>query len=211
MNILILVFTLISLVQSIPFLPPHNKKLHLRYPNGSWISPGDDLLMPETAPLPQISIIGLDCHKTYLVLFIDLDALLQPIATITPVLHWYQPDLIPNCVDHPHLLTNTSTSGASYIPPQPPPHSHHRYTYLLYEQPQSYTFPECFGYIFPTTPEGRGGFNVRQFMDVAGLNGPVAANYFFVINQGGVTASVTATTTSIRSAPCGRATGKWEL
>ena len=102
---------------------------------------------------------------------------------------------------HRGVLVNT-TSGAEYIAPQPPQdQNHHRYVYLLFRQPVAYTFPQCFAHIFPPTLQARVGFDVRQFVDVAGLDAPVAATYFFVERNEPVsgTATVTATATGTRS------------
>jgi hypothetical protein len=142
----------------------------------------------------------------------------------TVILHWYQPNMrirhrenfwLEPAGSHttdaewvmpPPGLVN-STSGAEYIAPQPPPHTHHRYVYLLYRQPRGYKFPDCFGHIFPKTVEARAGFDIRQFTDVAGLQFPVAGNYFYVDNSEPVTSTAhprtSPVTTWLRSAPCG--------
>ena len=96
---------------------------------------------------------------------------------------------------------------AEYIAPQPPPNTHHRYVYLAFEQHEQYTFPDCFAHIFPKTMDARAGFDLHQFVEVTGLQRPVAGNYFFVNNDHAVTGTsstptTTPTTTWVRSAPC---------
>lgn len=134
-------------------------------------------------------------------------------ATQTVVLHWYQPDLMANCTDSvpseplvpvadgaPHL--------APYIGPQPPRKSHHRYVYLLFRQPPTYQFPDCFAHIPPKNMDARAGFDIRMFMDAAALDTPVAVTYFFARNDdtegNGPTSwsSTSATTTSFRAVTC---------
>ncbi|KAE8354200.1 citrate synthase [Aspergillus coremiiformis] len=189
-----------------------------------WVMISDIDLMtePETANLPIISTHGLDSKSTYLLLFVDLDVRYKLNATVA--LHWYQPDLVPifennssversrhnsglgeigNCA-RDGILRNQSM-GAEYIAPRPPPYSHHRYVYFLFNQGPEYQFPNCYSHIFPPTAEARGGFNIHQFVDVAQLDAPVAGNYFFVEYDGPViepTATASPTTTWLRLAPC---------
>ncbi|RAL04653.1 putative citrate synthase [Aspergillus ibericus CBS 121593] len=208
--ILLLLIIGIATARIDPLLPTYQQILHLRYPLTPWVQPGDTLLMSDTHPLPTLSTLGLIPTETYLLLFLDLDVIYSHNSTV--ILHWYQPDLIFSNATPPTTDTHTQTATpvpppplnnlnqepiltphpssppthtASYIPPQPPPHSHHRYVYLLYQQPPTYIFPTCFDYIFPPTAHARAGFDVRQFTAVAGLGGPVAGNYFFVLFDGG--------------------------
>ncbi|KAL2868055.1 putative citrate synthase [Aspergillus lucknowensis] len=214
---LLFIFCLLSAAQRGP-LPLDLPILHLRYPNTPWVFPGDTLLMSDTHPLPRISRLGLNSNSTYLLLFVDLDVLYE--ATSTVILHWYQPDMMARHSEsfwlepaerveadgyNKHALVN-ATSGAEYIAPQPPPDTHHRYVYLLFEQHAGYEFPGCFGHIFPATVKARAGFDTRQFIEVAGLRPPVAGNYFFVNNNEAMTSTTqthtSPTTTWLRSAPC---------
>ncbi|GAB1214294.1 hypothetical protein ATERTT37_003456 [Aspergillus terreus] len=207
-------------------LPPETEPLRIRYPKTQWINPGDTILKSYTQELPIISARGLQSDFTYLLLFYDLDVIYGETATVA--LHWYQPNMttqlnleqnhIPRIQsriklpdpkddndDDDRILANR-TSGAEYIAPRPPPKSNHRYVYLLFHQKADYEFPSCFSHIFPPTADARAGFDVRQFMQAAKLEAPVAGNYFFVEYDGPLpthTAPVaTPTTTSLRSAPC---------
>lgn len=142
---------------------------------------------------------------------IDLDGMLPGTAIQTVVLHWYQPNMVFNCTQKGHRdllrpgINCTASHIAPYIPPQPPPCSHHRYVYLLFAQSPSYRFPECFSHIPPKTVDARAGFDMRQFMQVAALDPPIAVNYFVARNNAtddDRSPSPSATTTSFRSVTC---------
>lgn len=141
----------------------------------------------DIGPNPELGTRGLDCNARYLIISLDLDVILPETSTQTVVLHWLQSNftftcngkgnshvLLPGDDDHLH-----SSYTAPYIAPQPPPGTHHRYVFLLFNQSEVYDFPQCFEYIPPKTMEARAGFDIRQFMDAAGLDPPVAINYFF--------------------------------
>lgn len=130
--------------------------------------------------------MGLGCNARYLIVSLDLDVVLPGTGTQTVILHWYQPNLTFDCngKENPSLLEpddddDQSLHAAPYIAPQPPPGTHHRYVFLLFNQSQTYEFPQCFEYIPPQTMEARAGFDIRQFMLAAGLDQPIAINYFF--------------------------------
>ncbi|KAJ5625340.1 hypothetical protein N7510_001649 [Penicillium lagena] len=167
----------------------------------------------DTKTVPDIGHAGLHCNTRYLILFLDLDVMISGTAIQTVVLHWYQSDLIVNCTETDssgYLVPSDGSGGlssliAEYIGPQPPPGSHHRYVYLLYAQPLNYCFPACFSHIPPENMAARAGFDVRQFMQAAGLDVPLAVNYFFGRNDSSGGSSRTwqsATTTSFQSVTC---------
>jgi hypothetical protein len=224
-----ILFTAISSAQWA--LPPGTPALQMRYPSTPWISPGDTIKQPGTSiaipltdvdndlcewkrtdalPIPCISTLNLNAARTYLLLFVDIDVVLESCSTT--VLHWYQPHMTASATSHCNgnedgWLVNRTSPGAEYIAPQSPPYTRHRYVYLLYEQDPDYVFPECFGHIFPPTREGRGGFDIKQFVEVAGLRAPVAGNFFYVDNDAATTTTTASgglvpTTTWFRSAPC---------
>ncbi|KAB8269257.1 citrate synthase-like protein [Aspergillus minisclerotigenes] len=203
-------------------LPADIPILYFRYPETSWIYPGDVVLKSRTADLPIISARGLNPELTYLLLFFDLDVIYGMNATVA--LHWYQPDMLCILQDtglldmsnnkrisdeidgysNGGILVNKSL-GAEYIAPRPPPFSHHRYVYLLFTQKGDYQFPQCYSHIFPQTATARAGFDIQQFVDVARLGAPVAGNYFIVEYDGPViepTATASPTTTWLRSILC---------
>ncbi|KAL4874007.1 phosphatidylethanolamine-binding protein [Aspergillus spectabilis] len=208
-------------------LPPGLPILEFEYPNTPWVSPGDVLRMSDTHPLPRISGAGLNSSASYLLVFVDLDVFYEGISTV--ILHWYQPDMVVRQRErawlergphrknghgpNKHASSSRYTSGAEYMFPRPPPNTHHRYVYLVFEQEEEYEFPGCFGHIFPKTFDARAGFDLRQFVAIAGLGRPVAGNYFVGENdETTVTGTLTTdtsitsrpgpTTTWVRSAPC---------
>jgi phosphatidylethanolamine-binding protein len=118
---------------------------------------------------------------------IDLDV---PRNGTTTLLHWFEPDFT---VSSDLVLTpktaNTST-GALYIGPSPPPGNPHRYTFLLFSQPDDFTVPESFSNINPpTATSARIGFNITRFITAAGLDAPLAGNYFTVVNSSATASS----------------------
>lgn len=143
---------------------------------------------------------------------LDPDAQVPGTGIQCVVLHWYQPDLIFDCkANDPQGLLKPDPDrvpglSAQYIPPQPPPLSHHRYIFFLFEQPASYRLPRCFEYIPPKTLESRVGFDIRLFMQASSLDPPVAINYFFGrlnASKGDEPSSTpSVTTTSFRSLTC---------
>ncbi|KAH1274069.1 hypothetical protein KXW98_005621 [Aspergillus fumigatus] len=210
MNTLIslILFTAISSAQWA--LPQGTPTLQMRYPSTPWISPGDTIKQPDALPIPCIRTLNLNAARTYLLLFVDIDVVLESCSTT--VLHWYQPYMTASATSHCDgnengWLVNRTSTGAEYIAPQSPPYTRHRYVYLLYEQDPDYVFPDCFGHIFPPTREGRGGFDIKQFVEVAGLRPPVAGNFFYVDNDAATTTTTASgglvpTTTWFISAPC---------
>ena len=133
---------------------------------------------------------------------IDLDVIENGKATT--ILHWYQADLLINPYDD--TLFNLTDTGAVYVGPTPPPGPHHRYVFLLFEQPGGYMFPDCFEDMLPLTLPARQGFNIDQFLSIAELGEPIAANYFTAINAELATSTRVATTTSLSSAYCPQTT-----
>ena len=129
---------------------------------------------------------------------IDLDIIDNGKATT--ILHWYQPDLLKD--PYNGELFNLSDNGALYVGPSPPPGPGHRYVFLLFVQPSGYVTPECFLDILPLTVTARQGFNIEQFVQVAKLGEPIAANYFSAVNLDPATSTQVATVTSLSSADC---------
>lgn len=82
-----------------------------------------------------------------------------------------------------HILTTSATGPASYQAPAPPaetPAHPHKYIFLLYEQPASFTVPSS----QKSAVQKRIGFNYTTFATDAGLKDPVRANYLQVPSGG---------------------------
>lgn len=169
---------------------PVKTGLNLDQPSTSKVSTGVSVLylsdaLSDTGPRPEIGTVGLDCNARYLILSLDLDVVFPGTGIQTVILHWYQSNFTFDCNEsgNSKVLAPGKEDGSShtapYIAPQPPPGTNHRYVFLLFDQPQSYEFPECFAHIPPQTKDARSGFNVREFILAAGLDPPVAINYFY--------------------------------
>lgn len=141
--------------------------------------------LSDTGPRPEIGTVGLNCNSRYLILSLDLDVVLPGTRIQTVILHWYQSNLTFDCNgDGNHSILKPgeddgSSYTAPYIAPQPPPGTHHRYVFLLFNHWHTYEFPDCFEKIPPATMEARSGFDIRKFMLASGLDPPIAINYFF--------------------------------
>ena len=149
---------------------------------------------------PELSAQHLHIQEKYLVFMIDPDVIDDGKATT--FLHWYQADFSLKSPPYGGELVNHTDNGAAYVGPAPPPGPSHRYILLLFVQPSDYVFPECFSDMLPLTLAARQGFDIELFVQVAGLGEPIAANYFFVGNEGPVTATRVATATSLSEAAC---------
>ena len=222
------IFTAIAQILIWPTL--FGRQLRVRYLRGQWINPGVELdirgivkktrhktnylRLPDTVTIPEIGTIGLECSKRYMVFFIDLDAILRGTRIQSVILHWYQSNLSMECTSPstPSFIVpregheDGSRAAASYIAPRAPPNTHHRYVFLLFAQPSEYQFPECFAHVFPETVSARSGFDIRKFIQVTGLDPPIAMNYFVGRHEPAdgesTTVPFTATTTSFRSVDC---------
>ncbi|KXG51977.1 Major facilitator superfamily domain, general substrate transporter [Penicillium griseofulvum] len=207
-QVVTLVFgVLTEIFQSVPLTP--SQQLQIRYPGGQWINPGMELDIRETTMIPEISSTNLQCNQKYIILFIDLDVIIPGTAIQSVILHWYQPNLSMDCTKPTPPSTIVPGKGheraASYIAPRAPPNTHHRYVYLLFTQPAAYQFPECFSHVLPETVNARAGFDIKEFVQAAGLDAPIAMNYFIgkhVPSDGENTMPYSATMTSFRSVDC---------
>lgn len=98
-----------------------------------------------------------------------------------PFLHWYQPDLRLNHKSGKLSIPKSSPSAhARYYAPSPPPGSKHRYVELLFRQPASYKLPSEFEKYLGKNPSARVGFEIGELMKAAGLEPPIAGNWFLV-------------------------------
>ncbi|KAJ5394861.1 uncharacterized protein N7487_009164 [Penicillium crustosum] len=192
----------------------NGQQLQIRYPGTQWMTPGIELDIKDTSKIPEISSMNLECNEKYIILFIDLDAIVPGTRIQSVILHWYQPNLMIDCrkPSPPSIIVPGKDDGdkhnpiAPYIAPRAPPNTRHRYVYLLFAQPPAYRFPDCFSHVFPETVSARAGFDIREFMQAAGLDPPVAINYFIGRHEPAEGETTTmphsATMTSFRSVDC---------
>ena len=79
------------------------------------------------------------------------------------------------------MLESDDMPVASYARPMPPPYSAaHRYLLYAFRQPDDFQIPEAYrGF----TAMNRTNFPVADFIGAAGLDDPIAANYFYASNS----------------------------
>lgn len=131
---------------------------------------------PPTLYLPP----GLATEEKYVAVMLDYKVNIKGIR-IT-ILQWFQPGLTATSSassDHHALTVDNALARltAAYIPPSPIPGPPHEYVTLLYRQPTHFSLPDCLRNS-ALSSDGRHGFNLGQFVEVAGLGNPVAANWF---------------------------------
>ncbi|XDG07413.1 hypothetical protein ABKA04_007028 [Annulohypoxylon sp. FPYF3050] len=164
-----------------------------------------DFLNAQTFPtvgLPADS----KCNSTYILLFVDPDALQGDIETQTG-LHAIRGNYTCD-TEHVTTLGNTTflelntTSQflAPYIAPAPQaknPVVTHRYTLLLFNQPEHYTLPDTLTYALPldlSNVTNRLNFNVTEFVDTLGE--PIVAGTYFDVDSPLANSTTTPSATS---------------
>ena len=112
-----------------------------------------------------------------MVVALDLDAPFPSWGGLGPILHWIQPGFKagPN-----NTLTSSQPFVANYIGPAPPPGSApHRYTFFLFEQPDSFDgkkYAPADGK--PLSNWNRMRYDLDSWQKKARLGEPLAVNYF---------------------------------
>lgn len=106
------------------------------------------------------------------------------------LLHYFQPNLVG--VNRAMTIqatggnstVNASIPSTEYLPPTPPGgDGPHRYTILLFEQPADFAVPsEYASFIPPNEVTDRFPFDIAGFVKAAGLDAPIGANWFEVLN-----------------------------
>lgn len=131
--------------------------------------------------------------------------------TRVQLLHWLQPNLVSQNGSLNLTVDVTATGaspavGAPYLPPTPPGGSGaHRYTFLLYEQPDMWMFPTNYSQLNPPSDSSaRSPFNVSDFVTAAGLGQVIGANFLRVLNGTAQETSSVASATGT-AAPAGSA------
>lgn len=132
----------------------------------------------------------------YLVFLIDQDVQPEGQDEKVEFLHWFQPDLAESdellagllAVQNSSDSTNETPSTlptAPYLAPTPPEGSGpHRYTFLLYAQPDDFTIPAAYASFFVDVPDlsNRLPFDIKQFAAESDLGEPLAGNWLRVLN-----------------------------
>ena len=112
-----------------------------------------------------------------MVVALDLDAPFPSWSGLGPILHWIQPGFKTG---PDNTLTSDQPFVANYIGPAPPPGSGpHRYTFFLFEQPDSFDgkkYAPANGK--PLGNWSRMRYDLDSWQKEAKLGDPLAVNYF---------------------------------
>ncbi|KAK5079901.1 hypothetical protein LTR70_005632 [Exophiala xenobiotica] len=168
----------------------------------STVQPGILFGIDVPASQPDIAVnetyAGLNNDYTgqYLLFMVDPDASYPENPQNRFIIHWWQEGLTKSTteVDSASIggtrLVNDTAPRVSYRRPRPPTNSSaHRYIQYLFEQPSNFQVPEAYsGY----NDQNITRFPFEQFLNDAGLEAPVAANYFYCSNQTAVPATFVA-------------------
>ncbi|OTA99432.1 hypothetical protein M426DRAFT_27527 [Hypoxylon sp. CI-4A] len=181
-----LAFASVSVAQTPSgFTPAVEQKLEVTFGTKS-VTPGLAFAKTETSSQPTIGL-GIPAEATYVWMLIDLDASTnpfnpgqgQPATYLHTVIRDFKADGAASA-EGVSTLKSTSTGPVSWFAPAPPaenpPHPH-RYTNLLWEQPENWQIPAAATQMLQNQ---KTGFDVPKFITAAGLSDPIAANYFNV-------------------------------
>ena len=113
---------------------------------------------------------------SYVAICLDLDAPYQTLSIISPLIHWLQADLKSSSTG---VLESPNSPIMDWLPVTPPPLSGpHRYTFLLYKQPENLDKEGLRKTWEGTGMFGRTRFDIDGFVKENGLTDMVAATYF---------------------------------
>ncbi|EXJ59310.1 uncharacterized protein A1O5_12191 [Cladophialophora psammophila CBS 110553] len=158
--------------------------------------PRDDVLYGPTVYGPENATE----EATYMLFMVDEDVNTGNGPRVQ-LLHYFQPNLVG--INHelsvePNARNATTAVGAEYLTPSPPAgDGPHRYTLLLYPQPEDFTVPQAYiSFSPPADVNARYPFNMSGFAEAAGLGQPIAANWFRVVNDTTSTETGSSTTST---------------
>merc|ERR1711981_1200914 len=137
--------------------------------------PRQDVLSPPNVSAPS------DVFATGRAVLIMMDSDVPRNGSRVNLLHWLVPD-VTGVTDglNSTLLDIPQNIDIPYIPPTPPQGDYpHRYSFLLYAQPDNFSIPSN------VNAENRVGFNLTSFLSASGLQNGLAANYMLVANVSG--------------------------
>jgi phosphatidylethanolamine-binding protein len=147
-------------------------------------------------------------NDTFMAVLIDFSIQLPSVAGNQTLLHWIQPGFSTA----QQLLQSNAAPIAPFLPIGPPPGQTHTYGVFLYAQSTpNFTIPEDYDAYFKnltTSVQNRIGFDLDKFVQDAGLEAPLAADFFLVHtpkNSSMATSSMAAPTQSSVSSTAGAA------
>ncbi|KAI0058827.1 PEBP-like protein [Artomyces pyxidatus] len=143
------------------------------------VEPGKNLTVAQTVNEPQFFLTSNDssvASKTFLLAFVDPDAPTPQNRSLSDIRHVLAPNLHISGTANRALLVNSTPAITDYLAPGPPPGSGpHRYTVLLFVQPDNFSSAAA-GLVDQSTP--RTNFNLTTFAQKTGLGDPIAGTFF---------------------------------
>ncbi|KAL1602729.1 hypothetical protein SLS60_006150 [Paraconiothyrium brasiliense] len=158
--------------------------------------PGELLSQADTAQAPtQISSPVWTPGGYAILMLVDLDVPRN--STRVQLLHWLTTNVTMPSTDTQTLkLADSSLDLAPYRRPSPPLNdTAHKYTLLLFEQPENFTVPARYRSLL----QSRVGWDTAGFVNATGLGSALAANWIRVQNTGNDTGNATASATPTAS------------
>ncbi|KAF9731593.1 hypothetical protein PMIN06_010606 [Paraphaeosphaeria minitans] len=170
-----------------------NADLNVTWANNNVNAPGELLSLADTAFAPsQISAPVWTPGGHAILMLVDLDVPRN--STRVQFLHWLTANVTMPSTDTQTLkLENPSKDLAPYLRPAPPLHDiPHKYTLLLFAQPENFTVPARFKSLL----KSRVGWDTAAFVNATGLGSALGADWIRVQNTGNETmANATASAT----------------
>ncbi|KAA1473483.1 PEBP-like protein [Dentipellis sp. KUC8613] len=144
--------------------------------------PGNELSTNQTLHEPKFFLTFDDQSledKAFVLAMVDPDAPTPQNTSLAQVRHIIAGDIhvSPGSTNRSQLV-NSSAALTEYLNPSPPPGSDpHRYTILLFVQPDNFA-TQAAGLINSSADAVRTGFNLSTFASHVGLGDPVAGTFF---------------------------------
>ncbi|KAI0272567.1 phosphatidylethanolamine-binding protein [Gloeopeniophorella convolvens] len=144
------------------------------------VTPGINLTVPEVVNEPQFFLTSHDpsvAQKTFVLAMVDPDAPTPQNRSLAEIRHVLVPSLrISGNSANKAQLVNSTPAISEYLSPGPPPGSGpHRYTLLLFVQPDGF-LDAAAALVNSSTPITN--FNISSFASQTGLGAPIAGNFF---------------------------------
>ncbi|KAF2444222.1 PEBP-like protein [Karstenula rhodostoma CBS 690.94] len=180
--------------------------LNVTWANNNVSPTGELLSLADTAEAPsQISAPVWTQGGHAVLMLVDLDVPRN--NTRVQLLHWLTANVTMPSTDTQTLkLEDPSKDLAPYRRPSPPLHDiPHKYTLLLFAQPENFTVPARFKSLL----QSRVGWDTAAFVNATGLGNALAADWIRVQNTGNETLNATASssaTSTASSAPTSTST-----
>ncbi|KAL9093525.1 MAG: hypothetical protein Q9165_003920 [Trypethelium subeluteriae] len=141
--------------------------------NGKQIDLGNNFSVTGKLMVPSISFLAEPSYDpsttNYTIFLVDPDAPGPALPVLSDFLHLIIENAQPSCI-----ITQSPIDLASYMSLTPLSVAPHRYTILVYRQPPNYVAPVDPQY----APGVRNNFDLNGYVAEAGLQGPVAGNFF---------------------------------